>query len=274
VQVTGASQALAAPAGARPRVRAATLADVPALESFIARFTSDGTLLPRTRANLLSHLRDFRLARAGGEVVGCGALQLVNARLAEVRSVAVHPDWRGGGLGSRIVEVLLEDAARLGVTQAFCLTRRQHFFARLGFEPVPKEDFPHKVWNDCRVCPRLDSCDEVAMQRWLRPRPTVARHPSHTTAPRATGRPAVPGAAVQVLPSPRRGAAIEVRRRDPERGAEPAEREMGPGRDTAPERDTTPKRDATLERDTTPGMVRFRALVDLASEPPPSGSSR
>ena len=159
---------------ARPglELRPAARDDVDALESFIAAYTSDGTLLPRTRSNLLQHVRDFRLACDGDLLVGCGALQVVNAHLAEVRSVAVHPDWRGGGIGSRIVESLLADAHARGLGRVFCLTRRQSFFARLGFVTASKESFPHKIWNDCRLCPRQSSCDEIAMVRVL---PEVVR---------------------------------------------------------------------------------------------------
>jgi amino-acid N-acetyltransferase len=159
-------------------VRPATLDDVGALESFIAAYTSDGTLLPRPRANLLHHVRDFRVVCDGGLLIGCGALQVVNTRLAEVRSVAVHPDWRGGGIGSRIVECLLGDAHALRLGRVFCLTRRQSFFARLGFVTVSKETFPHKIWNDCRLCPRRESCDEIAMVRFL---PDVVRTASQVS---------------------------------------------------------------------------------------------
>lgn len=148
-----------------PRIRRARLRDVPALEAFIGAYTSDGTLLPRSHDNLIEHLRDFRVMFDGGELVGCGALQLVDEDLAEIRSVAVRPDRRGAGLGSRLVRALLRDARRLGIPRVFCLTRRVHFFAQLGFEVVPMETFPHKIWNDCRLCPRRESCDETAMQR-------------------------------------------------------------------------------------------------------------
>jgi amino-acid N-acetyltransferase len=148
------------------RVRRATPRDLPELEVFIARFTGDGTLLPRPRANLLHHLGDFRVARDGrGRLVGCGALQRVHATLAEVRSLAVDPRAQGGGIGSRLVRALTADARRLGVRRVFCLTRRPQFFARLGFEVVAKEKFPHKIWNDCMLCPRQSSCDEIAMER-------------------------------------------------------------------------------------------------------------
>jgi len=61
----------------------------------------------------------------------------------------------------------MRDARRAGIERVFCLTRRRSFFARLGFHEVPREVFPHKIWNDCLACPRLSSCDEVAMLRRL-----------------------------------------------------------------------------------------------------------
>jgi amino-acid N-acetyltransferase len=169
--------ALLAPPATVLRVQRATVRDVAGLESLIASCTSDGSLLPRSRANVVHHLRDFRVARLGDDIVGCGALQLVDAGLAEVRSVAVHPQWRGAGLGSRIVAALLRDARQVGLPRVFCLTRRQHFFARLGFTVVPRENFPHKIWSDCRLCPRQLCCDEIAMQRLVLP--AARRLPQH-----------------------------------------------------------------------------------------------
>lgn len=148
-------------------LRRATLGDIPVLEHFIAAYTGDGTLLPRNRANLLAHLGDFILCLEGGELVGCGALQRVDGKQAEIRSVAVRPESRGHGLGGRIVEALVERGRAQGLESVFCLTRQVPFFARLGFAVVPKETFPHKIWNDCRLCPRQHDCDEVAMQRPL-----------------------------------------------------------------------------------------------------------
>jgi amino-acid N-acetyltransferase len=146
----------------------AVLGDLAALEVLIAAYTGDGTLLPRSPANVLQHLRDFRVVHVGGEVVGCGALQIVGASLGEIRSVAVHPRYQGSGLGSRIVLQLVTDARRLGMQRVFCLTRRAGFFGQLGFEVVPRERFPLKIWSDCRFCPRQVNCDEIAMERPIR----------------------------------------------------------------------------------------------------------
>ncbi|HWN82517.1 MAG TPA: N-acetyltransferase [Candidatus Udaeobacter sp.] len=152
------------------RIRSARVKDVAALLTFINDLATDGTLLPRSSSNLLHYLRDFKVAVDGeGRVIGCGALQFVNDGLAEIRSVAVDPAWRGSGIGSRLVRTLLTDARRIGIARVFCLTRRLDFFGRLGFVPVPMERFPEKVWNDCRFCPRQDACDETAMELTLTP---------------------------------------------------------------------------------------------------------
>jgi amino-acid N-acetyltransferase len=144
--------------------------DLVTLQTFITDLGSDGSLLPRSSSNLLHYLRDFRVAVDGnGRLIACGALQFVNDGLAEIRSVAVDPAWRGSGVGSRIVRALLSDARRIGIARVFCLTRRLAFFGRLGFVPVPMERFPEKVWNDCRLCSRRDSCDETAMELVLIP---------------------------------------------------------------------------------------------------------
>lgn len=188
-------------AGAGVRVRAARLGDLAALEAFIGAYTRDGTLLPRPRANLVHYARDFRLAfDPRGRLVGSGALQMVSERLAEIRSLAVDPTWRDAGLGSRIVRALLRDARRLGVERVFCLTRRIDFFARQGFAVVGMERYPDKVWNDCRLCPRRDACDETAMELAITHPPKRHAHPApHDNLAEQRGRSAAlsgePGAA-------------------------------------------------------------------------------
>lgn len=151
------------------RIRRARASDMDELVRFIAAWTTDGTLLPRTRADLVRHLGSFRIALRQGVIVGCGALQPVDSTLAEIRTVAVEPAYRGAGIGRRIVRALMRDARRAGIERVFCLTRRTSFFSRLLFHEVPREVFPHKIWNDCLACPRLNWCDEVAMLRRLKP---------------------------------------------------------------------------------------------------------
>ena len=56
--------------------------------------------------------------------------------LAEVRTLAVHPDFARRGLGGRLLETLLDDARALGLNRIFCLTFEVDFFTQHGFSPI------------------------------------------------------------------------------------------------------------------------------------------
>jgi amino-acid N-acetyltransferase len=145
-------------------VRPATIADMLQVEPLINGFAAQNLMLPKTREQLVRLFREFVVAAdENGHVVGCGGLRIFSPTLAEVISLAVAPETQGLGLGGRIVERLVEDAETLGITTVFALTLRDGFFQRLGFRTVPKEMFPAKVWSDCRNCPKLTACDEIAV---------------------------------------------------------------------------------------------------------------
>jgi amino-acid N-acetyltransferase len=71
-----------------------------------------------------------------GSVVACGALHVLWDDLAEVRTVAVAPSHLRQGIGSQILEALLERARALGVRRVFCLTFASEFFGRHGFVEI------------------------------------------------------------------------------------------------------------------------------------------
>ena len=61
------------------------------------------------------------------------------ADLGEVRTLAVHDDWRGRGVGHRLLTSLEADARDYGLTRLFCLTFEVDFFARHGFTEMGEE---------------------------------------------------------------------------------------------------------------------------------------
>ena len=81
----------------------------------------------------------FFVAYSGGKVVGCCALQIYSKRLAEVRSLAVHPDFRQRGVASRLVECCMERARERGVRELFAVTSQTSFFGKLGFATFRRE---------------------------------------------------------------------------------------------------------------------------------------
>ena len=153
-------------------VRPARIADMLQVEPMINGFAAQNLMLPKTREQLVRLFREFVVAvDDNGRVVGCGGLRIFSPTLAEVISLAVDPVTQGTGIGGRIVERLVEDAETLGITTVFALTLRDGFFHRLGFRTVPKEMFPAKVWSDCRSCPKLHACDEIAVVKEVRETP-------------------------------------------------------------------------------------------------------
>ncbi|MDW7711412.1 MAG: N-acetyltransferase [Deferrisomatales bacterium] len=157
---------LAAPAV--PTVERARLQDVEAMKGILDDFARSGDLLARSRLDLYESIRDFVVAREGGELVGLSALRICWIDLAEVRSLAVRRDRQRRGIGRVLVERCLQEAQELGLARVFALTYRPHFFQTLSFHEVEKSTLPHKVWQDCVHCVKFPECDETAVMRDLR----------------------------------------------------------------------------------------------------------
>ncbi len=144
-------------------IRKARMGDVEAIHALITEWGRENVMIPRSRAELYESLRDFEVAEAGGEVIGCAALSIAWENLAEVRSMAVARPYQGRGVGRRLVAACLAEARRLDVRRVFALTTTPSFFERMGFGRVPKEELPHKIWADCLKCPKFPDCDEEAV---------------------------------------------------------------------------------------------------------------
>jgi amino-acid N-acetyltransferase len=93
-------------------------------------------------------LRDTTVvARINNEIVGCAALELYEDA-ALLRSVTVHEDARGQGLGRRLVHETLARARAAGVADLYLLTlTAEAWFPRFGFEAVSRDDAPAAVRN-------------------------------------------------------------------------------------------------------------------------------
>ena len=84
---------------------------------------------------------------AGGRppVIGLAGVELYPDG-ALLRSVAVHPDWRGTGLGRALVTRALDTARAEGAREAYLLTTTaERWFPRLGFAPIGREQVPPGV---------------------------------------------------------------------------------------------------------------------------------
>lgn len=148
-------------------IRKALVKDVKIIHGLIAEQAQRGHILARAMSELYSQVRDFtvNVEESTGEVVGCGAVQIVWEDLAEIKSLAVKTSHEGLGIGTRLIESLLTEARDMGVIRVFVLTYRPRLFERLGFDRMDKGDLPHKIWADCIRCTKFPECDEIALVR-------------------------------------------------------------------------------------------------------------
>lgn len=122
----------------RVRIERATEADGPSL---VRLLTESG--LPTD--GLADHLETAFVAREETRTVGCAALE-VYADGALLRSVAVSPEARGGGLGRRLTEAALALAESLDAPAVYLLTTTaEEYFPRLGFVAISRAEVPAGV---------------------------------------------------------------------------------------------------------------------------------
>lgn len=152
-------------------IRPAEVKDVPGIKALIDPHAETGIMLPKSLSTLYESVRDFQVCMDGDLVVGAGALHVLWEDLAEIRSLGVHVDYHGRGIGKAIGQALLADAEHLGVGRVFALTYATSFFLSLGFRTIDKNLLPRKVWSDCVNCHKFPMCDEVAVIKDFRPFP-------------------------------------------------------------------------------------------------------
>jgi N-acetylglutamate synthase-like GNAT family acetyltransferase len=109
---------------------------VPELKAFLARagLTLSGLDAPSVRLWLLQN--------DTGQVVGSAGIELSeDGEHSLIRSVAVDKSLRGAGIGLRLGQFALDQAAARGARQAWLFSRRSGaFWQKLGFAPADRAD--------------------------------------------------------------------------------------------------------------------------------------
>lgn len=146
-----------------PTIRKAELRDVPAIHQLVRHYAAEHVMLPRGLHEIYEDVWEFTVAEKNGQVLGCGAIKLYSAELAEIRSLCVQPGLPGRGVGRALLESLLDEAESLQLKTVFALTLVPGFFAKLGFREVARDTLPMKVWRDCLQCEKYFTCDEKTL---------------------------------------------------------------------------------------------------------------
>ena len=150
-------------------IQKATISDIVHIHALLKIYGDRGEMLARPLSELYDHVRDFHVSRVEGYggIVGCCALQFCWEDMAEIRSLAVRPEFKGKGIGPELVNRALEEAAAYHIPQVFTLTYQPDFFKRFGFATIDRNDLPIKIWKDCMICVKFPDCDETAMLKQM-----------------------------------------------------------------------------------------------------------
>ncbi len=149
------------------KFRKARMSDVEKMAVLINGYADQGLMLHRTIPSMYQKIREYSVVEKEGTILGVGGLHVMWKDLAEICSLAVHPDHIKNGLGLALVDWLITEGQELGIEKIFTLTYQPGFFERCGFTRIDKEQLPQKVWTECINCPKFPNCDEIALIREL-----------------------------------------------------------------------------------------------------------
>ena len=156
-------------------IRNAGFRDVSGIYSLIK--TNPNELVPRSMNDIAQNTDRFLIGEVKGKLTGIVAWSILpeigkaEHPSVEIKSLAVHKDARGLGLGKALVLAAIRHIRTLQPEQIIVLTFTPEFFGKLGFKTVPKETLMHKLYTGCLNCSKYDSpftCPEVAMVMDLR----------------------------------------------------------------------------------------------------------
>jgi amino-acid N-acetyltransferase len=130
-------------------VRRARVGDVRRIKELVDCYAGV-VLLSKQLVTLYEDVQEFWVAERNGAVMGCGALHVLWEDLAEIRTLAVHPDAVGQGVGHALVAQLVEQGRMLGLRRLFVLTFEERFFSRHGFQSIQGTPVPAEVYDEIR----------------------------------------------------------------------------------------------------------------------------
>lgn len=144
-------------------IRNANRTEAAALHALIEAHRVEGHLLPRSLGELELHADRFIVIEDAGRIVACAELMKLSGHVAEVRSLVVDREHRGGGIAAELMAALVSAARDAGYLSLCAFTHSPAFFVRQGFSIVPHTWVPEKIQADCTSCAFFRRCEQYAM---------------------------------------------------------------------------------------------------------------
>ncbi len=126
--------------------RKAKIEDVSGIIELIEPLEKSGVLIKRSREQLELEIDKFSIIERDGKIIACAALYpLLDKKMGELACLAVHPDYKGGERGDRLLKLITCEALEKHLTKLFVLTTQSiDWFKERGFQTGEINDLPEK----------------------------------------------------------------------------------------------------------------------------------
>ncbi|CAM3431772.1 amino-acid N-acetyltransferase [Parendozoicomonas haliclonae] len=126
------------------QMRSATIEDVGGILKLISPLEEKGVLVRRSRKQLERDIHLFTVIVRDGMIIGCASLYpYPDEQCAELACLVVHPDYRSGNRGDRLLDDIESQARRQKLDSLFVLTTRTaHWFVERGFSESKIRELP------------------------------------------------------------------------------------------------------------------------------------
>jgi amino-acid N-acetyltransferase len=118
----------------KPEIRKAKIEEYTKIKNLIKMF-------PKQLVFPIPKVGSFFVAEVDDKIVGCCALDIYSKRIAEIRSLAVLPEFNGIGIGSRLLKACLQRAKTRKIAEVFVVTSNAGMFKKFGFNFEQQEKY-------------------------------------------------------------------------------------------------------------------------------------
>ncbi|WP_206483985.1 amino-acid N-acetyltransferase [Thalassotalea sp. G2M2-11] len=128
----------------KEQISTATIDDVAGILELIQPLEEEGVLVKRSRELLEVEIDRFTIIKKEDVIIACAALYpYPEENSGEVACVVIHPDYRKGNRGERLMAAIVDNAKKQGLNTVFVLTTVSgHWFIEQGFVEQPIEKLP------------------------------------------------------------------------------------------------------------------------------------
>jgi len=117
------------------QIRKAATEDFPVIQALIKLFPE------KLLQEHLPEPEEFTVAVEDGKIVACCALEVYSKRLAEIRSLAVSPEFQGQGIATKLIEVCVQEANDKQIYEVLTITGSSTLFEKQGFGTFNNEKY-------------------------------------------------------------------------------------------------------------------------------------